>query len=1214
MSTAEQEKHAKSCLAPFSNFTLQSFHQPIELQFPQTFESYESSRSGMRVVIVKQDLPVAYGYFVFPTTACDDDGIPHTLEHLVFMGSKRYPHASFLEKVANRAFSSINAYTDIDHTCYEVESAGWQGMMQVLPIYLDHLFFPNLTDDACYTEVHHVDGNGLDAGVVYAEMQARGNQKYDVAELVVKRAIYPEGHPYRYETGGLVSQLRSLTAERIRDYHRSTYLPSKLTLILEGDIDRTDLFRLLDQWEDALETDRPDMITLPHERSLLAGQPGTFSPPKLKGDVIVARFGDSDESSGEIQLIYNAPPFDAFSDRFMYDVLLDYLFTETAGIISLQVVEESHLASMITWSVNWCEHSLLTIWLADVHVRDMDKVTGEWLSLVDEVCRAPINMGRMGVCLDQYINRYCSSREIASGYNDDVIVSALYGNRADRLTDGCFRLRELMEIKETSSLTGWTATLRRWFEGVQHLVVHVRPDARLLKDLNHAEQARLEQQKLDLDEEHARLLSTRLEAAKERNEAPLEKGWTAQYPTPDVNGIRWPRSSTTVVDRIGFDLQYEDVPSLMAVGVIWISIPHIPQPLRPFLNLLMEGFFSTDLSVAGRIIPFTTVHENLSAVATDFRIDFDWEDQESVKLRIKHDPQDLAGVTQQLSCLFNCTVHNESRLKTQISKLRRVMKDERRDADLVASEVTRLLHSSGDAAAKLVYMSFLYQNQFLRRVEDRLCTDRRSVFQTMTQVRDGVAEHIQNARFLMSAPLTRCQNPTNAWQILHGSTSNLKAFEQQAVTEPASESTAILPDRSRVQADAQVSITAQNTSAASNVDQEKQKTRHSRLGTAYVVPLSNADSCQISCSVSSLGPSERRNPDHAALLVAASLLELPSGFLWDTIRGSGLAYGLSCRFEIHNQMLELGVDRVSQPHQAMLKLRDSISGLADGSLPIEEEAVEEAVSATVFSTAENLSSFHPAAEEKYRERTFRDGYATAELLTNVRRIRAPQVREAIKKYILPAVLPETGKLVIVAPTQQAEEVCRLCRADGWAMEARSVFFFERHLEEQFPDFDEIQATLIDESSRARNAEDTWGPRSMDEARQRSDRRAYRKGTYFEEKLDELNYILSATDAAEETRRKEEAAWPEQGLSKFEGHDNNPSPGGSEDEDDDDDDDDDGDEADEVDDETNEDDDHDTGEEVLEDAEDGQKGMASEQQAAEVGTRKRRRRSTRTENS
>lgn len=110
------------------------------------------------------------------TEANDDDGLPHTLEHLIFLGSERYPYKGILDLAANRCMAhGTNAWTDVDHTCYTVSTAGDEGMLTLLPIYLDHILFPTLTEHGFITEVHHVDGEGEDAGVVYCEMQGREN-------------------------------------------------------------------------------------------------------------------------------------------------------------------------------------------------------------------------------------------------------------------------------------------------------------------------------------------------------------------------------------------------------------------------------------------------------------------------------------------------------------------------------------------------------------------------------------------------------------------------------------------------------------------------------------------------------------------------------------------------------------------------------------------------------------------------------------------------------------------------------------------------------------------------------------------------------------------------------------------------------------------------------------------------------------------------------
>lgn len=100
------------------------------------------------------------------------------------MGSEKYPYKGIIDHLANRGFSNgTNAWTDTDHTAYTVSTAGEQGFLQLLPIYVDHILYPTLTKAGFVTEVHHIDGKGEDSGVVYSEMQGRENTSGDLMAL-----------------------------------------------------------------------------------------------------------------------------------------------------------------------------------------------------------------------------------------------------------------------------------------------------------------------------------------------------------------------------------------------------------------------------------------------------------------------------------------------------------------------------------------------------------------------------------------------------------------------------------------------------------------------------------------------------------------------------------------------------------------------------------------------------------------------------------------------------------------------------------------------------------------------------------------------------------------------------------------------------------------------------------------------------------------------
>lgn len=128
---------------------------------------YRSKETGLTVVIAEVDGPVVNGFFclgfchqwsrqrdkfnvkmylITVTEAFDDDGLPHTLEHLIFLGSETYPYKGVLDLLANRCLASgTNAWTDIDHTCYTMETAGSEGFLSLMPIFLDHILYPILS-------------------------------------------------------------------------------------------------------------------------------------------------------------------------------------------------------------------------------------------------------------------------------------------------------------------------------------------------------------------------------------------------------------------------------------------------------------------------------------------------------------------------------------------------------------------------------------------------------------------------------------------------------------------------------------------------------------------------------------------------------------------------------------------------------------------------------------------------------------------------------------------------------------------------------------------------------------------------------------------------------------------------------------------------------------------------------------------------------------
>ena len=178
-----------------------------------------SKTTGLQVALVTADGPMVNLYAVVATEAVTKegvyhchDGLPHTLEHLVFLGSEKYPFKGILDKLANRCLAQgTNAWTDVDHTAYTVTTAGSEAFLNLLPVYLDHILNPTITDEGFTTEIHHVTCDGEHKGVVYCEMQGRENDQSSLADRACLDVLYPDPLcGYASETGGKMANLHKL--------------------------------------------------------------------------------------------------------------------------------------------------------------------------------------------------------------------------------------------------------------------------------------------------------------------------------------------------------------------------------------------------------------------------------------------------------------------------------------------------------------------------------------------------------------------------------------------------------------------------------------------------------------------------------------------------------------------------------------------------------------------------------------------------------------------------------------------------------------------------------------------------------------------------------------------------------------------------------------------------------------------------------------------
>lgn len=388
---------------------------------------YRSEKTGLTVILAEIEGPVVNGYFTLATEAHDDDGLPHTLEHLIFHGSEEYPFKGVLDLIANRCLASgTNAWTDTDHTCYTMTTAGSDGYLSLLPIYLDHILYPTLTEAGFITEVHHISGDGEDGGVVYCEMQGRENSGESRVHLELLRAIYPDCG-YSSETGGIMKNLRESTSnQKVKDYHKSFYRPDNLTVIVTGQVKPEDLFNVLAPVEGKIiKKEALPEFKKPWQNSV---------EPLAETKNIKIVYPNDEEDCGIVYVGYRGPKATTEHRTLTAcSVLMRYLSdTSTSPLMRDLVETDDPYASKISYNIGENSESLLYFNFDSVPIEKVDKVYDKYFSVLTKIAEGQekIEMKRLATVIDKAILEALSSLE--TNPHDDIafhsIGYVLYGS------------------------------------------------------------------------------------------------------------------------------------------------------------------------------------------------------------------------------------------------------------------------------------------------------------------------------------------------------------------------------------------------------------------------------------------------------------------------------------------------------------------------------------------------------------------------------------------------------------------------------------------------------------------------------------------------------------------------------------------------------------------------------------------------------------------
>ncbi|MDE7112982.1 MAG: insulinase family protein, partial [Acetatifactor sp.] len=105
-------------------------------------------KTGARVALLANDDENKVFYIGFRTPPADSTGVPHILEHSVLCGSREFPVKDpFVELVKGSLNTFLNAMTYPDKTLYPVASCNDKDFQNLMHVYLDAVFYPNIYNE-----------------------------------------------------------------------------------------------------------------------------------------------------------------------------------------------------------------------------------------------------------------------------------------------------------------------------------------------------------------------------------------------------------------------------------------------------------------------------------------------------------------------------------------------------------------------------------------------------------------------------------------------------------------------------------------------------------------------------------------------------------------------------------------------------------------------------------------------------------------------------------------------------------------------------------------------------------------------------------------------------------------------------------------------------------------------------------------------------------
>jgi hypothetical protein len=200
--------------------------------------------TGALVMDISNSDPENMFCLSFKTWPENSNGVAHVLEHTVLCGSEKYPVKDPFFSMSRRSLNTfMNALTGSDFTCYPAASQIPKDFYNLLEVYIDAVFKPNLNELSFLQEGHRLEfAIGDDPtsplehkGIVYNEMKGALASGHARLAEAMNLALFPNV-TYGVNSGGDPKDIPKLTYTELCAFFEKYYHPSRCLFFFYGNM------------------------------------------------------------------------------------------------------------------------------------------------------------------------------------------------------------------------------------------------------------------------------------------------------------------------------------------------------------------------------------------------------------------------------------------------------------------------------------------------------------------------------------------------------------------------------------------------------------------------------------------------------------------------------------------------------------------------------------------------------------------------------------------------------------------------------------------------------------------------------------------------------------------------------------------------------------------------------------------------------------------